>query len=566
MTPQTAASQETFDLIVIGAGAGGLAAAVTAARMGAKVVVLEKEPVMGGTSAWSGGWIFAPRNALAQRAGINEDIDAPRRYLKAVTGPFFKAQKIEAFLTAAPEMVTFFEENTALQFEGGLHIPDTYGHQPGAGMGGRSVIAKPFDARELGDNIRLLRKPLPETTFKGMTIQSGPDLKAFMTMTRSLPAFAHVTGRVLRHFRDLMLYGRGMDLRNGAALIGRLLKSATEAGVDLRVGQSVATLTGETGHICGVTLRDGRRLLARRGVVLACGGFPHDPVRRAKTFERNSENLTLAVPSATGDGLRLGEAAGATLDLDMASPTAYCPVSHVTWPNGASGVFPHIIDRGKPGVIGVLANGKRFCNEGHGYHDYVTQMLAATPPQEAARSWLICDHRFVRRYGLGIVRPAPVPMGYWLKSGYLKTAKTLGALAVACGIDPVGLETTVATWNAGARQGEDAAFGRGTTAYMRLQGDPEQKPNPTVAPLERAPFYAVEVVPGSFGTFAGLTTDGQARVLGTDGEVITGLYAAGTDNASPFGGFYPAGGINLGPAMTFGFIAGRHAATRAAKE
>ncbi|MBT9385676.1 FAD-dependent oxidoreductase [Pseudooceanicola sp. CBS1P-1] len=557
-------SMETFDLVVIGSGAGGLSAAVTAAHRGLRVVVLEKTEVLGGTTAWSGGWIFAPRNAVARRAGINEEIDAPRRYLTAVTGNYARPEKIEAFLEAAPEMVSFFEENTALTFDGGLVIPDTYGHQPGAGTGGRSVIAQPYDARGLGEAVKLLRLPLPETTFKGMTIQSGADLKAFMTMTRDVKSFAHVTKRVTKHFRDLALHGRGMELRNGAALVGRLMRSALDKGVDLRVRQQITGLEREGDRVTGVRLADGSVILGTHGVVLATGGYGHDSQRRHDSFRRDDEHLSLAVPSATGDGLRLGEAVGGLVDLSVKSAAAQCPVSHVTWADGSTGVFPHIIDRGKPGLIGVMANGKRFCNEGLGYHDYVDALLEALPEGQPAKSWMICDHRFLRRFGLGIVRPAPVPYHGWIKRGYLKTGATPAELARACGIDPAGLEQTLAHWNEHARQGEDPEFHRGTTAYMRLQGDPEQKPNPNVAPIEAAPYYAVEVVPGSFGTFAGLSTDVHARVLDAEGHVIPGLYAAGTDAASVFGGFYPAGGINLGPALTFGFIAGRHAASEAA--
>lgn len=214
-------------------------------------------------------------------------------------------------------------------------------------------------------------------------------------------------------------------------------------------------------------------------------------------------------------------------------------------------------------MIGVLADGRRFCNEGLGYHDYVEAMLQAVPDGAPAQSWLVCDHRFLRRYGLGAVRPRPVPWRHGVRRGYLTKAPTIRGLARACGIDPEGLAATVAAWNDGAGRGADPAFGRGTTAYMRLQGDPDHGPNPCVAPIRTAPFFAVRVVPGSFGTFAGLATDGQARVLRDDGAVIPGLYAAGADGVSVFGGFYPAGGINLGPALTFGFIAGRHAAGRA---
>ncbi len=555
-------AEDTVDLIVLGSGAAGLAAAVTAAIHGLRVVVLEQAEVAGGTSAWSGGWIFAPRNPVARRAGIDEPPEAPRAYLQAVAGNRFRADRVDAFLAAAPEMVAFFEQNTALQFQGGLTIPDTYGHLPGASMGGRSVIAAPFDARALGPALALLRLPMAETTFRGMTIQAGPDLRAFLTMTRSLRSLGHVAGRVLRHGRDLALHGRGMDLRNGAALIGRLLLSARRAGVDLRLSQQVSALSMDRGRVCGVTLADGRRLTARRGVVLACGGFGHDAARAADLLPRAAEHLSLSVPTAKGGGLRLAEAVGAALDHDLASAAALCPVSRVPWPDGSEGRFPHIIDRGKPGVIGVLANGARFCNEGLGYHDYVTALLAAVPEGEAAQSWLVCDHRFLRRYGLGIVRPAPVPYGGWIRAGYLRRGQNPRDLAFACGIDPAGLEATLERWNAHAAQGADPEFGRGSSAYMRLQGDPDQRPNPNVAPITRAPFYAVKVEPGSFGTFAGLRTDAQARVLDGQGQVIAGLYAAGSDAASVFGGTYPAGGINLGPALTFGFIAGRHAASQ----
>jgi succinate dehydrogenase/fumarate reductase flavoprotein subunit len=153
-----------------------------------------------------------------------------------------------------------------------------------------------------------------------------------------------------------------------------------------------------------------------------------------------------------------------------------------------------------------------------------------------------------------------LPWQGWARRGYLVTADTLDGLARAAGIDATGLAATVARWNAGAARGEDAEFGRGSTPYMRLQGDPAVAPNPCVAPILRPPFHAVQVVPGSFGTFAGIATDGQARVLDGQGDVIPGLYAAGTDAASIFGGHYPAGGIALGPALTFGYIAGRHAA------
>jgi succinate dehydrogenase/fumarate reductase flavoprotein subunit len=551
------------DLLVIGSGAGGLSAAVTAAWHGLKVIVAEKEPVFGGTTAWSGGWMWAPRNPLARRAGTVEGAAAPRAYLREVLGNNFDAARVDAFLEAAPHMVAFYEANTALQFEDGNKIANTYGNAAGAGTGGRSVIAAPYDARELGDLVRRLRRPLRETTFMGMTIQAGADLTAFMNVTRSPTAFVHVAGRFGRHLRDLALHRRGMQLRNGLALVARLLRSAADLGVDLRTSAPAVRLLREGGTVVGAVLStlDGElEVRAARGVVLAAGGFPHDPARRVAMFPANEEHRTLAVPSATGDGIRLGESVGGSMDATLAAPAAWCPVSLVPFPDGTVGRFPHIIERNKPGIIGVLANGQRFCNEGNGYYDYVAAMLRAVPPGQEVASWLVCTRAFQRRYGLGIARPVPLPVAPYIRSGYLKTGRSIGELALACGIDVAGLERTVAEYNLHARNGEDPAFGRGGTPYNRQNGDPAVTPNPCVAPLERGPFFAVKVVPGSFGTFAGLRTDAYARVVDPSGAPIPGLYAVGTDMASVMGGHYPAGGINLGPAMTFGFIAGRHAA------
>jgi succinate dehydrogenase/fumarate reductase flavoprotein subunit len=549
----------TCDVLVLGSGAAGLSAAVTAAFHGLKVIVAEKEPIFGGTTAWSGGWMWAPLNPLARRAGINEDPDAPRDYLRAVLGNGFDGARVDAFLEAAPRMVAFFEGHTALQFEAGNRICDTYGTLPGAGTGGRSVIAAPYDARRLGNLIARLRRPMRETTFMGMTIQAGPDLAAFMNVTRSPRAAAHVAQRFGRHLVDLAVHGRAMQLRNGQALVGRLLRSAADLGVDLRDSAPARRLLVEDGRVCGAVLANAGgeiEVRARRGVVLATGGFPHDPTRREALFPANDGHATLAVPSATGDGLRLGEAAGGSVDTTLASPGAWCPVSHVPFPDGTTGLFPHIIERGKPGIIGVLADGRRFCNEGNGYHDYVAAMLAAVPPGREVASWLICTRAFQRRYGLGIARPTPLPVEPYIRSGYITAGATVADLAARCGIDPAGLAATLADYNRHARDGQDPAFGRGSTPYNRLQGDPTHGPNPCVAPIEQGPFYAVKVVPGSFGTFAGLKSDARARVLDAAGAPIPGLYAAGTDMASVMGGHYPAGGINLGPAMTFGFIAG----------
>ncbi|MGH8385760.1 MAG: FAD-dependent oxidoreductase [Pseudomonas sp.] len=554
------------DVLIVGSGAAGLSAAVTAAWHGLKVIVVEKDPVFGGATAWSGGWAWVPRNPLAQRAGIVEDIEQPRTYLKHELGEQYDPAMIDAFLEAAPRMVAFFEQHTSLQFADGNAIADIHGDTPGAGTGGRSVIAAPYDARKVGKLLKRLRKTMRETSFMGMPIMAGADLTAFLNLTRSLPAAWHVTWRFTRHLLDLVVHRRAMQLVNGVALVARLAKSAEDLGVLLWESAPVKELLRENNQVRGAIVSTGKgsvRIHACKAVVLAAGGFANDIERRKALFPRTptgNEHLALPPLGVSGDGLRLGESVGAQVNTDMVSPVAWAPVSQVPHGDGSIGHFPHIIERAKPGIIGVLRNGQRFVNEANGYYDYVTAMVAAAPPEEEVASWLICNHRFQRRYGLGISRPFPVPLSSFIRSGYLKTGSTLEELASACGIDPIGLNTTVSQYDRYARNGEDPQFGRGSTPYNRKQGDALQQPNPCVAPIGPGPFYAVKVQPGCFGTFAGLKVNEHAQVLDDAGRAIAGLYAAGSDMASIMGGHYPAGGINIGPALTFGYIAARHIA------
>lgn len=566
-TPEIPLAPLECDLLVIGSGASGLAAAVTAAWHGLKVVVVEKDPVFGGASAWSGGWMWVPGNPLAKRAGIDEDPQQPRTYLKHELGERYDPERIDAFLDNGPPMVRFFEQHTALQFVDGNAIPDIHGQVPGAATQGHQLIAAPYDARALGPLLKRLRKTLRETSFLGMPIMAGADLAAFLTLTRSLKSLLHVSKRFVLHLRDLALHGRAMHLVNGVALVARLAKSAEDLGVTLMASAPAKRLLQDAEGVHGAvvdTAQGPLEIRARRGVVLAAGGFPHDIPRRQALFPRTPtgrEHLALPPQSCSGDGIRLGESAGGVLDTDLASPAAWAPVSRVPHADGSVGHFPHIIDRAKPGLIGVLADGKRFVNEADGYYDYTAAMVAAVPEGQEVASWMICDHRFQRRYGLGYSRPFPLPVGALLRSGYLQRGRSIEELAQRCGIDPQGLAATVNRYNQHARQGTDPEFGRGSTPYNRKQGDPMSTgSNPCVAPIEHGPFYAVKVLPGSFGTFAGLKTNGQAQVLDAAQQPIAGLYAVGTDMASVMGGFYPSGGINLGPAMTFGYIAGRHAA------
>jgi succinate dehydrogenase/fumarate reductase flavoprotein subunit len=319
-------------------------------------------------------------------------------------------------------------------------------------------------------------------------------------------------------------------------------------------------VTERDGVVGALIAREGKTVFvrAKRGVVLACGGFPHDIERRKQLFPHaptGREHYSPSPQANTGDGLHLAESVGGRVDPSIPHAAAWVPASVTTRKDGTKGVMPHFIDRAKPGVIAVTPEGKRFTNEGNSYHDFVQAMVKACKGEHEVFAWLLCDHRALRNYGLGCVAPAPLPIGRHLRSGYLKRGTTVAELAMQIGIDPKVLETTVREFNTAARSGEDAAFGKGTKAYNRYQGDALVQPNPCVAPLEHGPFYAIRLVIGDIGTFAGLVTDERTRVLDAEGKPIRGLYAVGNDAASIMGGNYPGAGITLGPALTFGYVA-----------
>ncbi len=555
--------QQQCDVLVIGSGAGGLSSAVTVATQGLDVIVAEKASVFGGTTAVSGGWLWIPNTPHAQKAGQAEPIQIPKQYLKNVLGDHYDEQKIHTYLTKAPEMVDFFEKSTDVKFNIGAAVPDFFNIE-GARVGWRSIVAAPFDGRELGENLHLLRPPIAETTVWGMGIASGLDMKHFINTFNSIFSFSYATKRVVRHFIDLLLRHRSTQIVNGNALVARLLKSALDQKVRLYANHAAIQLVYEQERVVGAIFKtpDGLvKILAKHGVILATGGFPHDEERKKQLFEHvalGTPHYSAAPETNTGDGLKLAESVGASVCHDLPWAGAWAPVSLIPRLDGTLGRFPHLVERGKPGLIAVLPNGKRFTNEGDSYPAFVKDLFKHTAEGALARCWLICDHKFIRRYGLGAVKPFPISMQPWIENGYLKQADSLESLAQKCGIDTTSFINTVTNYNCHAVNGEDPEFRRGSTPYQNAQGDAIQQPNPCIAPIQKGPFYAVQIVPGSLGTFAGLKTDCEARVLNQHTCLpIKGLYAVGNDMNSIMGGQYPSGGITLGPAMTFGFIVGQ---------
>jgi succinate dehydrogenase/fumarate reductase flavoprotein subunit len=569
----SATEEYACDALIVGSGAAGLSAAVTAGHHGLNVLIVEKEACFGGTTARSGGWLWIPGTSLARGWGIVEDKEKARTYLRHEAGNNYDAERVDAFLEAGPQAIDFFTTRTAVRFDMPLTFPDYHAEAPGGAQGGRSMVTRPFDGRELGDKIRHLGRPLPELTLFGVMLGSGKDIVHFMRATRSVTSAAYVAKRLSRHVLDVLRYGRGMTLTNGNALVARLAKSAFDLKIPLWLSSPVRELIVDNGAVRGAVVeREGRsvRVTANRGVVLACGGFPHDIARRQTMFPHaptGHEHWSPGPAGNTGDGLRLAESAGGRIEDRLPHAAAWVPVSITTRKDKSQGVMPHFIDRAKPGVIAVTRDGRRFTNEGNSYHDFVQDMMKAAKTGdnktddktgEEIAAFLIADHRALRQYGLGCVAPFPMPIGRYLRSGYLKRGTTPAELARQAGIDPKGLETTIADFNKTAAEGRDPAFGKRSRAYNRYQGDALHGPNPCIAPLTQPPFYAIKLVIGDLGTYAGIRTDAQARALDADGRPIAGLYAAGNDMASIMGGNYPGAGITLGPALTFGYIAGRH--------
>ena len=554
------------DVLVIGSGAGGLSAAVSSAHRGLKTLVVEKEPVFGGTTARSGGWMWIPNNAPAQRAGVEDSVEKATEYLKHEAGEHYDANRVQTFLEAGPKAVKFFEEETELKFDLGPTFADYHPAAPGGMDGGRSIVARPFDGRNLGPEIKRLRPPLAEITFLGMMIGTGKELLHFFNVTRS-PVSAFYVGKLfLKYLRDVALHGRPMRLMNGNALAARLAKSCFDRNVPIWTRAAVKSLIhDDSGRVSGAvveTVEGTVEVRTAKGVVLAAGGFPQDALRRKELFEHapsGYEHASPAPPGNTGDGLRLGESVGASVDDTLPNSAAWVPISRPVRKDGTLGTFPHFVDRSKPGVIAITRSGRRFCNEADSYHDF-GQSLTRQIKKEGGEvcAFFICDHRTLRKYGLGYVKPNPVPYKQHIKSGYLFCGKTPQDLARQIGADPETFAATIEAFNGPARKGEDPEFGRGSTSYNRSLGDPEHKPNPCVAPIETGPFYAIKLVMGDLGTFSGLRCNENAQVIGADGAPIQGLYAAGNDAASIMGGNYPGGGITLGPAITFGYVAARH--------
>jgi FAD binding domain len=542
----------SYDVIVMGSGAAGLTAAVTAARKGLKVLVLEKLDTFGGTTAVSGGGIWIPGNLHAKAAGIDDPLPVARQYILDAVGEGVRPELVDAYLDNGASMVEFLDRETQVKFVNSPPSWDWYPDIPGARDTGRLLAVCEYDAKKLGKSFADLTPARTEFNAPGGFMIDLFDLPHLAGIGKSFKSTVYMGKLVLRFVGDkLRGYPRGTRLTMGNALAARLIRSAIDTGVELRKGVSVTDLRIENGRVTGVTLSGGEAVHASKGVVLATGGWSMNAQLRKAYMPFADDHVSIMQSGSTGDGMNIALENGAVVDgVNHGGNGVWAVVSTMTRPDGTLARYAHLIDMAKPGCIAVNAKGQRFGNEASPMFAEDMHKTGSIP------AWLVADAKFVKSYGLGMVFPGGGGLKKLLAAGYIVEAPTLAELAAKIGIDASGLTTSVAQVNRDVPGGADSAFAKGATAIDREMGDPKQTLNPCFGPCETAPFYAVKIFPGDGSSTVGLRIDPQMRVLdGRDG-VIEGLYAVGLDANSIWRGRSPAHGCNIGPAMVTGYIAG----------
>lgn len=550
---------QTVDVVVLGAGAAGMAAALVAALEGLSVIMLEKTDQVGGITATSGGTAWVPGTHLSDIAGVPDRVEDAAAFLTAVVGNRGGDELRAAFLESGPAAIEQLDRDTEVKFVAAAAHPD-YLDGPGSAYGGRALSPVEFDGRLLSrEDFDRVRPPRPEFVGLGGMMVGRVELSALLKPFGSVSNLVTALRIVGRYARDRLRYRRGTRLLMGNALVARFLYSLRQARVPIRFGAETRRLLVEGNRVVGVELEGGDVIRAQKGVVMATGGLCWNRELRQQLFPAEARDCSLAPVGNTGQGADLSRKAGAMLDDGGDSPALWMPCSSYRKPDGHVAVWPHILlDRAKPGLLAVNSRGERFVDESLSYHDFSMGQIRAG----AFPAHLVCDAAFMRRYGLGLVLPGAFNLSGLVRAGYMKTAPTLEALARRIGCDPAGLSKTVSDYNRYAETGEDEAFGRGGSVMSRFNGDASVGSNPCLGTIGKGPFYAVEVKPFDLATSAGVKCDALGRALDAEGEPIEGLFACGNDATSIFRGTYPGPGTTIGPAIVFGWRIARHLAGR----
>lgn len=559
---------QIVDVLVVGSGGGGMTAALTAAAFGLDVLVVEKSSYFGGSTALSGGGIWVPGAPAQRRAGYLPDPDGVVEYLRRITEGLVSDERIRQYVESAPQMLEFLEKQSHwLEFVWKPGYADYYPELPGGSELGSTINVPPIDLRALGDDEDKLLPPLSLAP-KGIWL--GPkELRSFYRVRQSWAGKGVLVKLVARMVRARVFGERIAAI--GQSLAARLRLAMKEHGIPLWLDSPMAELlTDADGSVTGAVLgRNGSRLRigARRGVILASGGFDHDLAWRKEHQPLVDQDWSFGNPASMGDGIRAGQRIGAAADL--LDEAWWFPA--IQWPDGRMQFM--LNERMMPAQFIVNGEGKRFINEAAPYMDFGHAMIEGQKSGIThVPCWLITDHRSFNRYVVGGHLPipkipgAPVPTGRklppaWLDSGVVKAASSWDELAAQIGVPADQFRATAARFNELARKGHDDDFNRGDSVYDNYYGDPTL-PNPNLYPLGNPPYYAFRIVLGDLGTSGGLRTDEYARVLRPDDTVVRGLYAVGNTAAPVMGRSYAGAGATIGPAMTFGYVAAKHVATQ----
>lgn len=558
----------TYDVVVVGSGAGAMTAAVIAADQGLSVLMVEKAAQYGGTSALSGGGIWIPDNHYFKAIGGKDSYEQAMTYLKASVGDRVDESRLHAYLTHAPAMIRYLEERTRVHYTVADKYPDYYQDLPGSLKGGRSLDPELFDTSVLGDELENLREASPTTLLMGKIAWTARHAHKAMAKTPGWRLL--VLWLMLRYKLDFAWRKKTRRDRRtalGNALVASLRASMLDRNIPLWLNTDFRDLIEEDGKVVGVVVeRDGQlqRIRALRGVILGAGGFEQNQALRDRYLPQPNKHEWSATPKGnnTGAALEAGQKLGAATDLlDWAW---WAPTLQVPGEAQSRGVFA---ERAFPGAIVVNGQGRRFVNEASPYLEFVDAMYRDNEASggRSVPSWVIFDSKFRFNYAMGPLMPAQIMPDSRLRKGWRGSvywkADSLAELAGQIGVDAAGLEDTAQRINRFAQSGVDEDFGRGGNVFDRYYGDSNVKPNPCLAPLAKGPFYAMRMNAGDIGTKGGLLTNAQAQVLReADGAPIPGLYAIGNTSASVMGTRYPGAGATLGPAMTFGYIAAHHLA------